>query len=304
MISDRVAFVVFCLFATVTSGATQELEPRAYSASPVGATFLGASLSRSSGAIVTDPTLPLDGVEATRELATLGLGYTFGLLGDLALLTALVPYAWTDVSANVLGTARSVSRSGLADARVRLSVHLRGNPAMRAGEFARTPRRTIVGTSITVVAPSGQYDRAKLINLGNNRWAFKPEAGVSVPMGKWDFDAYGGVWLFAKNSRFFPGALTRTQDALLTLQGHAGYTFRPRFWLAINGAWYAGGGAHIEGRRPGLRMNNSRAGLTLSLPAGGQQSIKIAYSAGTFARAGPNFRTVSVAWQMYWLTKR
>ncbi|RPI49715.1 MAG: hypothetical protein EHM55_23145 [Acidobacteria bacterium] len=98
--------------------------------------------------------------------------------------------------------------------------------------------------------------------------------------------------------------LTRTQDALLTLQGHAGYTFRSQLWLALNATWYAGGGAHIEGRRPGLRMNNSRAGLTLSLPAGGQQSIKIAYSAGTFARAGPNFRTVSVAWQKYWLTKR
>ncbi|RPI50796.1 MAG: transporter, partial [Acidobacteria bacterium] len=142
---------------------------------------------------MTDPTLPLDGVEATREIATLGLGYTFELFGDLALLTALVPYAWTDVSANVLGTARSVSRSGLADARFRLSVHLRGNPAMRAGEFAKAPRRTIVGTGVTVAAPAGQYDGAKLINLGNNRWAFKPEAGVSVPMGRWDFDAYGGV---------------------------------------------------------------------------------------------------------------
>ena len=151
-----VALVTFSLFATVTPGATQELEPRAYSASPVGVTFLGASLSRSSGSVVSDPILPLNDVEATRSLATLGLGYTFGLFGDLALLTVLVPQARTDVTASLLGTARSVTRSGLADTRVRLSVHLRGNPAMRAGVFAKTPRRTIVGTSMTVAAPTGQ----------------------------------------------------------------------------------------------------------------------------------------------------
>ena len=39
-------------------------------------------------------------------------------------------------------------------------------------------------TSLTVNAPTGQYDGTKLINVGTNRWAFKPEVGLSHPVGR------------------------------------------------------------------------------------------------------------------------
>ena len=303
--SRRVSVLIFYSYLlTAQPGAAQEIEPRAYSASPVGVAFAAASLVRSSESFVTDPALPLADVEVTRRIATLGLGYTFGLFSDLALLTALVPYGWGDLTPRAQGTSRPVALSGLVDARVKFTTHLRGNPAMGAQAFAKAPRRTILGASLTVAAPTGQYDRMRLINIGSNRWAFKPEAGVSVPKGKWDLDASGGVWLFTKNAQFFPGGLTRTRDALLTLQGRASYTFRPRLWVAVAGAWYAGGEARIEGRQPALRMNSVPAGLALSVPVMGQQSIKVAYNAGTFVRAGPNFRTVVVTWQAYWLTRQ
>ena len=48
------------------------------------------------------------------------------------------------------------------------------------------------GVSIRVVAPTGQYDPAKLINYGSNRWAFKPEIGLSQRRGHWVVDTYGG----------------------------------------------------------------------------------------------------------------
>ena len=89
-----------------------------------------------------------------------------------------------------------------------------------------------------MTAPSGQYNSAKLINLGTNRWSFKPEVGVSVPTGRWEFDGYVGVWLFARNNDFFPGGRTRSQDPLIALQGHASYTIRPRLWLAVDATWY------------------------------------------------------------------
>lgn len=300
----RAALVAaFCIFAATVPGAAQDLEPKAYSASPVGAAFLIVGLARSTGGVVFDPTLPFEDVEARINGVALGTGYTFGLFGKLGLVSAVLPYSWGNVSGLVAEEARSITRSGLADSRFKLSVNLVGNPAMRAREYMKAPRKTIVGASLTVVAPSGQYNDAKLINLGTNRWAFKPEVGVAVPKGRWDFDAYLGVWLFSANPSFYPGGLERTQDRVVALQGHVSYTIRPRLWLAFDGTWYEGGEAQVEGAAPIGGVNNSRVGVTLSLPAGRQQSFKVTYSSGVQVRTGTDFRTLAVGWQWLRLTK-
>jgi hypothetical protein len=173
---------------------------------------------------------------------------------------------------------------------------------MRPLEFAAAPRRTIVGVSLGD-RTNRTMRGTRLINLGTNRWAFRPEVGVSVPRGRWDLDAYLGVWLFLHNDDFYPGNSSRAQDAMVAFQAHWSYTFRPRLWLAADGTWYAGGDARVNGGEPAGGVNNSRLGLTLSLPAGRQQSFKIAYSAGAIVRSGSNFKTVSVGWQWVWLAK-
>jgi hypothetical protein len=298
-----VVLALACVLAGTGEARAQDLEPKAYSASPVGASFLVLGVSRSSGSVLTDPTLPLKDVDAKINGLPLAAGYTFGLFGKLALVTVAVPYAWGEVSGLVFEEARSITRSGLTDARAKFSVNLVGNPAMGLREFVRAPRRTIVGASLTVTPPTGQYDGAKLINLGTNRWGFKPEVGVSVPKGPWDFDAYFGAWFFTANDDFYPGARTRSQDRVVALQGHASYTFKPRLWAAIDATWYEGGGASLEGGEPSGAMNNSRLGATVSFPMGRYQSLKVAYSSGVVVRTGTNFRTLSVGWQFLRFTR-
>ena len=89
---------------------------------------------------------------------------------------------------------------------------------MGVREFVKTRRKTIVGTSLTVTGPTGEYNGTKLINLGTNRWGFKPEVGVAVPKGPWDFDAYFGVWLFTDNDNFYPGGRIRSQERVVGLR--------------------------------------------------------------------------------------
>jgi hypothetical protein len=199
--------------------------------------------------------------------------------------------------------SRRVTRAGLADSRYKLSINWRGNDAMSMQEFVKAPRRTILGTSLTVAAPTGQYDGAKLINLGNHRWAFKPEVGIAVPKGPWDIDAYAGVWLFSSNGDFYPGGRDRQQDPVVALQGHVSYTFKPRLWLAVDGTWYSGGATSVEDGEPSRPFNNSRLGATLSIPAGRQQSFKISYSTGVAVRTGTDFRTLALGWQWLWLRR-
>jgi hypothetical protein len=161
----------------------QELEPRAYSPSPVGTTFLVMAFGRSDGNITTDPSIPITDIHATLNSTSVGLGHSFGLLGRQALITAGLPYVWGDVSGQVAEQRGSISRSGMADLRLRFSFNLHGSSALTPKQFAaRRHRGLIVGTSLSVNAPSGQYNNTKLINLGTNRWAFKPELGVSYPL--------------------------------------------------------------------------------------------------------------------------
>jgi outer membrane putative beta-barrel porin/alpha-amylase len=287
------------------SAAAQELEPRAYSASPVGVNFFVVGFNRSTGAVTFDPTIPITDVQAHLNIPTLGLGHTFGIWGRQALVTAGLPYAWGELEGKVAEQQQRITRSGLADLRLKFSVNLHGNPARTPREFAQVPRRgVLVGTSLTVQAPTGQYDPTKLVNLGTNRWAFKPELGISYLWKKFELDLYGGAWLFGDNSRFYPGESLRKQDPITTLQGHVSYTIRRQMWFAVDGTWYRGGAVYVNGGLPTISQNNTRFGATLSLPLSKRQSLKVAYGAGATARTGSNFDTIGVTWQFMWFGLR
>jgi hypothetical protein len=278
-------------------GAAQDLEPRAYSPSPIGTTFVVVSATRSAGGVFTDTSSPITDVEATVGVLGLALGHSFSLAGKQALVLGVVPIAWGEATGSIGEDRRSASRRGLGDSRVKLSTILTGSPAMRPAEFAKAPRRTIVGVSLTVGAPTGQYDSTKLVNLGAHRWGFKPEVGMSYPAGRWTLDAYASVWLFTDNDAYYPGSSIRHQDAIKALQGHVSYTLGRRTWIAVNGTWYSGGQSRIDGVGKEDLQRNSRIGATLALPIGTRQSFKVAYSAGATTRVGADFRTLTFAWQ-------
>jgi hypothetical protein len=283
-------------------GSSQDLEPRAYSSSPTGLNFLVFGFGYSTGSVLFDPTLPIANVEAKFNLPSAGYGRTFGLLGRQSLVTVGLPYLWGNVSGDVFEKHRSTRRSGLADLRVKLSVNLHGNPARSPAEFSKQRKRAfIVGTSIIVSAPTGQYDSTKLINIGTNRWAFKPELGISYPLKRrLDLDLYIGSWIFTDNNEYFPRDKVRQQSPVLSLQSHVSYTFRPRLWIAGDVTWYRGGASRVDHGTAVGEQDNSRAGVTLSAPIASTQALKFAYSSGTSGRIGADFRTFSIAWQFSW----
>ena len=286
------------LLVTAASATAQDLEPRAYSPSPIGTTFIVVSATRSTGGVFTDPSVPITNVEATLGILGLAAGHTFELFGRQALLLGVVPVVWGNASGDIGEDTRTASRRGLGDPRLRLSVILKGSPALTPAEFVKAPRRTILGVSLTAAPPLGQYDPAKLVNLGSNRWSFKPEIGVSYPAGHWTIDAYGALLLFTSNEEYYPGSSVRRQDPIVAVQSHLSYTFARRYWVAINGTWYSGGRSSINGVDKEDLLSNTRLGATLAIPVGARQSIKIAYSTGATTRTGADFQTITAAWQM------
>jgi len=291
---------IVAVLACAVRARAQELEPRAYSPSPLGTNFFVLALARSSGSVIFDPSLPITDVSAHVGTAVAGYGRSFGLAGKQGLFGVAFPYGVAHVEGMVQEQAHRVTRSGLADVRIRASLNVVGAPAMTPAAFAKAPHRTIFGVSMTIQAPTGAYDATKLVNLGTNRWAFKPEIGVSVPVGPWWLEGYAGAWFFTDNVNFFPGSAVKHQDPLTSVQLHAAYTFKNRAWLALDGTWYGGGRVTIDEGEPSTRFSNSRYGGTFSFPVAKRHSLKLAASTGASARTGSNFTNYLFAWQVLW----
>ena len=234
------------LCASLYLGA-QELQPRAYIPTPVGLNFFSIGYSDNRGGLLFDPSLPVEDAHVQAGVVQLAFGQTLGVLGRTAQVLAVLPYVVANLDGSFAGAGHHLYRSGLGDAVFRYAMNLHGAPAMHMREFAKYRQKTIVGASITVSAPTGQYDPNLLINLGTNRWAFKPEVGLSRAIGKWTIEGAAGASIYTANSQFY-GSSVRTQVPLGSLQIHVVRFLPHRAWLSGDWTLYTGGRTRVAGR--------------------------------------------------------
>lgn len=295
--------VVLGVSAWCAISCAQDLEPRAYSPAPVGTNFVAVTYSRASGDFLPDPTLPIQNASVHFSFAAAAYYHSFGLFGRQATVTLAVPYIWGSGSALLNGVPTHIYRSGLGDPALRFSWNLYGSPAVSPQEFKKRPHRTVIGASLLVTAPLGQYNPKPLVNLGTNRWSFRPQIGFSREVRSWDFDLYLGGYFFTENADFFGGHVRR-QAPMAATQVHISYTFRPGMWAAVDGTYYTGGRTTLDGVLNNDLQQSVRVGLTFSLPIKRAQSLKFQYTRGAVVRVGGDFTTVGVTYQFRFNTRR
>jgi hypothetical protein len=295
----RLAMVAAMLAAIIRPLAAQELEPAAYRNAPVGLNFVSILTTISRGDIAFDPAGPITNASSTISATALSFGRTLAIGRRSANVGLAMPYVIGNVKGTVLGIADNARRSGQGDLRIRVAMNLYGAPAMSMPEFASYRQQTIVGVSLAMVAPLGQYASRKLINIGTNRWAFKPEVGLSRARGRWTIETYGGVWLFSTNDDLF-GHHVRAQRPITLLQFHVEYTVRRGMWVAGNANFYAGGRTVIDGVANADLQRNSRVGATWLFPAGRGRAVRLAVSRGAYTTIGADFTSLSAVYQYVW----
>jgi hypothetical protein len=275
----------------------QTMEPLSYTNSPIGLNFVIAGYSYQSGSVLADPSLPINNVKAAVDGATLAYSHVVDCWGQSGSVALVVPYVWLSASGDVLEQQRSVDRAGLSDVALRLSVNLYGAPALSLKEFSQYHQDIIIGASLLVTAPSGEYMASKLVNIGTNRWSFMPSIGISKALKQWTFEGAAGVTFFTDNDEFL-GSNTRQQDPLFSVQGHVIYNFTRKLWVALDGTYYAGGRTSVNGGALNDDLQrNSRWGATLAYSLTRRNSIKLYFSAGLTERSGTDFKIAGIAWQ-------
>lgn len=291
------AALVVLTLAGAAAVEAQDLEPRAYANTPVGMNFLLAGYTYTQGEVSLDG-LPIEDADLTVHSTFLAYARSLDVLGRAGKLDVVVPYAWLSGTAKLNGQPQDREVSGFGDPRLRFSVLLYGAPALSLAEFADYKPDFIVGASLAVTAPLGQYDPDKLVNIGTNRWSVKPEVGVSKTLGPWTLELDASVTFYTDNNDFL-GGKTLERDPLYAVQGHLIYHTRVGVWVAVDATYYAGGATTVDGVE-GERQENVRVGLTLAIPVDRWNSVKLYGSTGAIARTGGDFTTVGIAWQFRW----
>jgi len=294
-----IIFVIFSLNTKVTDIRAQDLEPRAYANAPIGLNFLLVGYQYSEGALLFDPVLPITDANAKVNMALFGYVRTLGIADKSAKVGVLLPVAGLDASGYVDSEFRTREDNGLADPAFYFTINLFGAPALSFDEFKQYQQDTIVGLTFKLTAPLGVYENDRLLNIGTNRWSFKPEVGISKALGRWTFEAATAALFFSDNDDFDNGK-TRQQEAIYSVQGHVIYAFPRNVWAAIGITYFAGGRTTISGISNDDLQQNWRSGITLALPINRHHSIKIFGNSGISTRTGTDYDSLGVAWQYRW----
>jgi hypothetical protein len=293
----RVGALVAMLWPGLVFG--QSLEPRAYANAPVGLNFLIAGYAYSKGGVAFDPSVPLENGQARVHAVPLAYVRSLDVLGKAGSVGFVLPIADLSGSATLSGAEHEREVTGIADPVVRLAVNFYGAPAMDLDRFKAYRQDLIIGASLLVTAPLGQYESGRVANLGTNRWSAKPELGLSKALEVWTVELSTGVTFFTRNDDYLQGN-TREQDPLYSAQLHLTRQFGRGMWGAISTTYYEGGRTSLNGVPRDDRQSSSRIGLTFSLPLARQYTLKFYASTGLVARTGTDFDTYGVAWQYLW----
>ncbi|MBL0168447.1 MAG: transporter [Propionivibrio sp.] len=286
-------------FSIASSAQAQEIEPRAYSNAPIGMNFFIGGYAYTEGGVPFDGALPIKKGEIKTSNAVLAYAHVFDLLGQSSKVNVILPYTSLAGTAEFAGRPQERNIYGYGDLSAKLSVNFSGAPALSLKEFRSYQQDLIIGASLQITAPTGQYDSSKLVNLSTNRWSFKPEIGFSKAAGNWTGELQAGATLFTDNTDFF-GGNTRKQAPIYSLQGHAIYSFTAGIWGSLDATYFTGGRTTINGSENSDLQQNWRLGGTLAFPVDAKNSVKLYASSGVSARTDNNYNLFGIAWQYRW----
>jgi len=229
----------------------QDLSPRAYVITPMHFNAITLTWSFYDGGVNLNGTVPITGAMGRYNVPVFSYYHSLNFFGRSANFTLSLPYAVGNFSGEALGEHKSIYRSGLLDFSGRFSVNLMGGPTMQPQQFATWKQKVLLGASLKVLAPTGQYEPTKLINRGINRWAFKPEFGYSECWGNWLLDAYAGVWFYTTNSASYdiPMPKPQTGKPIGSFEGHISRNFAHGTWVSLDGNFWWGRVTTLNGTR-------------------------------------------------------
>lgn len=281
----------------------QFTDPRTYENAPVGTNQVELAYAYARANTSIDTSLVVTGARLDLHQGTVGYTRYFGWLRRLMWIQAAIPIA--NLGGSISGTNVHGSIAGTGDSSYAVSMLVKGGPALEEAQFEHLTPRTTLGVSVGVTAPTGAYDSGRLLNLGADRWSFKPEIGLSHPFGtehKWVLDVYGNAYWYTDNTAYRGREVLR-QQPLLGLEGHISYSFNDRIWTSFDTRYSGRAATVIDGVHQDNPQRNFIVGGEMNLSLTASSSLIVQFGKAVAHRNGPAVAGIAVKYDYTWRTR-
>jgi len=278
----------------------QFTDPHAYDNTPTGMNQLELGYVYVHANAAIDTSLIVTGAKFNLNQGTIDYTRYFGLLHRLMWVEASVPVA--GLGGSITGTNIHGSTTGAGDSSYQVAMLLKGGPALSVAQFENYKPTTTLGASLTATAPTGLYDRNKILNLGSDRWSFKPEIAVSHPFGpgqKWQLDTYASVYFYTDNTSYRGREILR-QQTLPGVEGHLSYSFSDRLWASLDTRYSFRGTTFVNGVNQSNAQQNFILGSEMNLSLNSRNALVFEFAKALVHRNGPALVGFSVKYDYTW----
>ena len=237
----------------------QFTDAHAYDNTPVRTNQIELSYANVHANSSIDTSLIITGAKLNLNQGMISYTRYFGLFNRTMWVEAGIPIA--GLSGSVSGTRIQGSINGAGDSSYQAAMLVKGGPALTVEQFENYKPTTTLGVSFTLTAPSGQYNANKVLNLGSDRWLFKPEIALSQPFGpeqKWLVDAYANAYFYTDNTSYHGREILHEQP-LPGFEGELSYSFNDRVWVSFDTRYSFRGTTFVNG----VDQNNGQQNFIL-----------------------------------------
>lgn len=282
-----------CAFAQFTEARTYVVTPVGTNQLQFGYTYVHANAS-------LDPSLIVAGANVNLNQGAVTYTRYFGLSHRAAWVEASFPVA--SLNGSIGGTGIQGSTTGAGDSSYSIAMLLKGGPALNVTQAETYKAVTVIGVSFTMTAPTGSYDPNKILNLGSDRWSFKPEIGVSRPFGaegRWELDAYANAYFYSDNVSY-RGHEILNQEPLPGIEGHISYSFLDSLWASFDTRYSFRGTTSVNGINQNNPQSNFVLGSELNVALNAHHSLVFEIANAPVHRNGPALVGFGVKYQFTW----
>lgn len=295
----------FVLVAVATlplgkQASAQFTDAHSYDNTPIGTNQIELVYAYVHANASLDTSLVITGAKLDLNQGTIDYTRYFGGFQRLMWVEAAVPVA--GLSGSISGTNIQGSVVGTGDSSYQMGMLLKGGPALTVEQFQDYKPTTIVGLSFAFTAPTGLYRSNKILNLGSDRWSFKPELAVTYPFGpeqKWQVDAYANAYFYTDNTSYHGQEVLR-QEPLPGFEGHLSYSFNDRLWASLDTRYSFRANTFVNGVDQSSSQQNFILGSEMNVSINSRNTLLLEFAKAVVHENGPAVVGFALKYDYIW----